>query len=641
MVYCQVQKDLLDSLESFAYTFEDDRDRGIEIRREARKVAQLLGDPNFLDMRCHAEGAHLMREKTLQSRNNSRRSLRRRGALLSFRRGSGSDANTVVTDDSWASEASAPITIRQKVRLAVSEAVNLETAMSDIREIARRTSCPDDFMEIMEAILESLLTDEYDKTWGQVFKALVLLRQCLGNVSEDVAQHFQGNPTVMRLLRGFQDLEPFHLVGESAAVLRSSGLSEKLQLALPGAIPLAPNETAVAREPPIYAILDPRRDSNTSAVAPVISAFDAFEEKRPRGSIVSTNSQNGIVPRPLPIPPIPVDWSRLHTSAGPQIAPLPNILPPEKAFISSAWRARQSLSLNNDVPRPLPPVPQPVTPSRGFSDVFKGTLTHERKDGTTWDEAVAIKVLRAVKLKPGESADDRINKRMHREMNIWSRATHPHIVPLRGYALEGDGTPSLISPWFEHGDVLSYLKKYPFADRRRLVRQVAQGLTYLHAQSPPVIHGDLKGGNVLINSQGDAALCDFGLSKLLQDCPSTFTTSSVGVGTLRWCAPEMWTADEPIKTLATDVWAFGALALEILTGRFPFYKLTNDHKVIFDVTNGVIPAREDYPELPADNKFWDILESCWKQDPDERPSMAQLIELISDDEMFSAVETDA
>lgn len=126
---------------------------------------------------------------------------------------------------------------------------------------------------------------------------------------------------------------------------------------------------------------------------------------------------------------------------------------------------------------------------------------------------------------------------MNREVKIWHCLQHPAIVPLRGYAIETDGTPSLISPWYDNGDVMNYLKKHPFADRRKIVRQVAEGLVYLHAQSPPVIHGDLKGANVLINRTFDAALCDFGLAKLLQDCPSSFTTSNVGMGTLRWCAP--------------------------------------------------------------------------------------------------------
>lgn len=127
-------------------------------------------------------------------------------------------------------------------------------------------------------------------------------------------------------------------------------------------------------------------------------------------------------------------------------------------------------------------------------------------------------------------------------VRIWSRLNHPNAVPLRGYALQEDGTPMIISPWFEHGDVRSYLEDYPDADRKKIVRQVVEGLVYLHSQDPPVVHGDLKGGNVLIGKEGDAALCDFGLSTLLMVNPATMTMSTVAVGTVRWCAPGMSTS---------------------------------------------------------------------------------------------------
>ncbi|KIO21062.1 hypothetical protein M407DRAFT_51459, partial [Tulasnella calospora MUT 4182] len=146
---------------------------------------------------------------------------------------------------------------------------------------------------------------------------------------------------------------------------------------------------------------------------------------------------------------------------------------------------------------------------------------------------------------------------------IWSGLNHPNVVPLRGYALQDDGTPMIISPWFEHGDVHSYLEDYPDADRKKIVRQVAEGLVYLHSQDPPVVHGDLKGGNVLIDKEGDAALCDFGLSTLLMVNPATMTMSTVAVGTVRWCAPELLTSNVPEKTPASDVWAFAALSLEV------------------------------------------------------------------------------
>lgn len=67
---------------------------------------------------------------------------------------------------------------------------------------------------------------------------------------------------------------------------------------------------------------------------------------------------------------------------------------------------------------------------------------------------------------------------------------------------------------------------------------------------------------------------------------------------------------------------------KILTGRVPFYNYTNDIWITVAISQGRTPARKDYPELPEDNKFWEVLEGCWRADPSERPSMAQLAPAI-------------
>lgn len=121
-------------------------------------------------------------------------------------------------------------------------------------------------------------------------------------------------------------------------------------------------------------------------------------------------------------------------------------------------------------------------------------------------------------------------------MHIWGPLEHPNIVPLRGYITEGDAF-ALISPWCEHGNVESYLRLRPFVDRQNLVRQVSAGLTYLHTRSPPVVHGDLKSGNVLIDAQGNARLCDFGVSRLVQERSCGYTSSNACHGSVRWNAP--------------------------------------------------------------------------------------------------------
>ncbi|KAG9029041.1 hypothetical protein FRB95_005775 [Tulasnella sp. JGI-2019a] len=89
------------------------------------------------------------------------------------------------------------------------------------------------------------------------------------------------------------------------------------------------------------------------------------------------------------------------------------------------------------------------------------------------------------------------------------------------------------------------------------------------------------------------------------------------------------------RTKATDVWAFACLALEIITGHIPFYHLETDARVIQEIIKGTIPARKDYAELPDDNKFWGVLEACWKTEPLERPSMTALALDIFNDNIFS------
>lgn len=130
---------------------------------------------------------------------------------------------------------------------------------------------------------------------------------------------------------------------------------------------------------------------------------------------------------------------------------------------------------------------------------------------------------------------------MHREVHAWHGLDHPRIVPLRGFAIESDGTPWLVSPWFPNGDVLSYVRNYDAEvqgrrlDRWKLVRQVAEGLIHLH--SLHIVHGDLRGSNILIDSSGDAALGDFGTSKRYDESTTAYLTDNVVMGALRWCAP--------------------------------------------------------------------------------------------------------
>jgi serine/threonine protein kinase len=94
------------------------------------------------------------------------------------------------------------------------------------------------------------------------------------------------------------------------------------------------------------------------------------------------------------------------------------------------------------------------------------------------------------------------------------------------------------------------------------IHQIALGLAYLHSRRPPVLHGDLKAVNVLVNASGDAMLADFGLSRINRDISTRSSHVNVA-GSLRWMAPER--LREGRLTAATDVYAFALTAFEAST----------------------------------------------------------------------------
>lgn len=88
------------------------------------------------------------------------------------------------------------------------------------------------------------------------------------------------------------------------------------------------------------------------------------------------------------------------------------------------------------------------------------------------------------------------------------------------------------------------------------MRELASALAYLHAQG--IIHGDIKGANVLVATGAKILVCDFGLAKMVD---TKTPTSRVGLGTLRWLAPEL--LDSASKTFKSDVYAFGLTTYEV------------------------------------------------------------------------------
>ncbi|KIJ58614.1 hypothetical protein HYDPIDRAFT_119394 [Hydnomerulius pinastri MD-312] len=243
---------------------------------------------------------------------------------------------------------------------------------------------------------------------------------------------------------------------------------------------------------------------------------------------------------------------------------------------------------------------------------------------------VAIKAFRfeQVESAPPESLQ-KISKDLRREIKVWHKLHHPNVVPLLGIARGFGSIISTVSPWIHRGRLDTFLAnmdgKLTDFGRFSLLEGVAAGLQYLH--SFPVIHGDLSSNNILIDDRGQPCLTDFGLCTVLGglDGGSSFLVSSTcRPGTVRWSAPEVVLESPPSK--ASDVFSFGCIMLQILSGKLPWAEMRSDSVILIALAGGQFPQRPNHH--PISNRDWAFIQRCWSG-PTTRPSIEEVVAYIS------------
>ncbi|KIO22976.1 hypothetical protein M407DRAFT_44080, partial [Tulasnella calospora MUT 4182] len=247
-----------------------------------------------------------------------------------------------------------------------------------------------------------------------------------------------------------------------------------------------------------------------------------------------------------------------------------------------------------------------------YVDVYRGSWV----EPTGKKSQVAIKILRPfARNGDGEPINERLRKRVDREVIVWRALRSPYILELYGF--RSGEQPCLVSPWCNNGTLTEYLQAHHLsdADKLHLLAQAGKGLQYLHEYSPPISHGDIKPSNILIDDENRPRLCDFGLSRFLGEISPELQTSFVGQGTKGYQSPEL--VRDGVQDLPGDVYAFGCLILEVMSGNAPFYKLKAG-KAILITTAGSIPEPSAHPDLPATDPLWGIMRKCWAS-PSNRP----------------------
>ena len=203
------------------------------------------------------------------------------------------------------------------------------------------------------------------------------------------------------------------------------------------------------------------------------------------------------------------------------------------------------------------------------------------------------------------------------EIKLCKTFEHKRIVKYYGTVHDGEYL-SIFMEYMEGGSIQEWVsRKGAFSEEevRRLCRQILEGLVYLHNKK--IIHRDIKGANILLDSKRNCKLADFGGSKELQTIRSTSGCKSIH-GTVYWMSPEVIKGEG--YGWKADIWSFGCTVLEMLTTKPPW----SDFEEVAAIYK--IATEPTIPHFPRDTSRYCMrfVEDCLQSDPSTRPAAVDL-----------------
>jgi serine/threonine-protein kinase len=227
-----------------------------------------------------------------------------------------------------------------------------------------------------------------------------------------------------------------------------------------------------------------------------------------------------------------------------------------------------------------------------------------------------------VKMLPPETAGAVSLERFKREIAVAAKLQHPHIVPVLS-ADEIDGIPYYTMPFVQGESLRARLMRegeLPIGDILSILREVARALAYAHDRG--IVHRDIKPDNVLL-SDGSVMVTDFGVAKALsvsaKEGLTSLTTLGVALGTPAYMSPEQAAADPTVDRRA-DLYAFGCMAYELLSGQPPFAGRPAPALLaaqVSEVPESIVRRR---PNTPA--PLAALVMQCLEKRPADRPQTA-------------------
>uniref|UniRef100_A0A8C2KRJ2 non-specific serine/threonine protein kinase n=1 Tax=Cyprinus carpio TaxID=7962 RepID=A0A8C2KRJ2_CYPCA len=263
----------------------------------------------------------------------------------------------------------------------------------------------------------------------------------------------------------------------------------------------------------------------------------------------------------------------------------------------------------------------------GFSEVYKAFDLIEQR-------YAAVKIHQLNK-NWREEKKENYHKHACREYRIHKQLDHPRIVKLYDYFSLDTDTFCTVLEYCEGNDLDFYLKQHKLMsekEARSIVMQIVNALRYLNEIKPPIIHYDLKPGNILLvdgNACGEIKITDFGLSKIMDDDSygvDGMDLTSQGAGTYWYLPPECFVVGkEPPKiSNKVDVWSVGVIFFQCLYGRKPFGH--NQSQQDIQQENTILKATEvQFPSKPvASNEAKAFIRRCLAYRKEDRFDVHQL-----------------
>jgi len=249
---------------------------------------------------------------------------------------------------------------------------------------------------------------------------------------------------------------------------------------------------------------------------------------------------------------------------------------------------------------------------------------------------VVIKAIRGLHLSTEEARNRR--KRLNREIVVFKSLDNIYVAKFLGIARgietpfgfvvcrDSNATEGLVSPFIPNC-LLEYISDH-HTEKTRVAYEVALGLKYLHDSEKPIVHGDLKPANIMIDEQGTVKLIDFGLSRILG--MSGFTTN-LNLNH-EYVAPELVPLDPSNTsvqpTTMSDIFSLGKVYYHIFNSCPNRQVVNRSRPDLVKLHSGERPRRNSRALKELPHGLWDLICDCWGPLPKVRPDISEVVERV-------------